>query len=179
MKLSEGEKLILMMLSEIYQQLGIKGEIDAKFVQETILRGQFWGLRNKFSGIVEAQAPDPDVVRETEDILWMWWTLEESYDGLSPEDRKRVEVDAAPFGSDVKFPGFDANNEPHYGVAEYWIEHLGEFDRFRGRDLNSHQEHLDSYRRMRGAFDRALKRDLKGVLTADQLIDVLRAQADH
>jgi uncharacterized protein len=38
MQLSNGEKLILFMLTEIYQQLGVRGEVDPKFVKQAIFR---------------------------------------------------------------------------------------------------------------------------------------------
>jgi len=35
-KLSDGEKLILLMLSEIYEKTGIEGEIEPEFIQSAI-----------------------------------------------------------------------------------------------------------------------------------------------
>jgi hypothetical protein len=42
-KLSDGDKLILMMLSEIHEHLKIENGDDSKFVQSTILSGNLWG----------------------------------------------------------------------------------------------------------------------------------------
>lgn len=43
MNLSDQEKLILIMLSEIYEHLKIKNGIDAKFVQSSILQREHVG----------------------------------------------------------------------------------------------------------------------------------------
>jgi hypothetical protein len=43
MKLTDSEKLTLIMLCEIYEKLGIKGELDSKFVKEAIFSGNTWG----------------------------------------------------------------------------------------------------------------------------------------
>jgi len=45
MKLSDSEKLILVMLAEIHKHLGIEGGIDPDFVQEAIHSGNVWGLQ--------------------------------------------------------------------------------------------------------------------------------------
>jgi len=44
MKLTDGEKLILYMLSEIYEHLGIEGKtkIDSQFVKSAIHDGHAW-----------------------------------------------------------------------------------------------------------------------------------------
>jgi hypothetical protein len=45
MKLSDGEKLILIMLSDVYEKLEIEGEINPKFVKSAIGSGHPWGLK--------------------------------------------------------------------------------------------------------------------------------------
>jgi hypothetical protein len=45
MKLSDGEKLILMVLADMYKHLEIKGEFDPDFISATISGGHLWGLR--------------------------------------------------------------------------------------------------------------------------------------
>jgi uncharacterized protein len=51
MKLTDDEKLILLMLSEIYEKLDVYGETDPKFVRSTILDDMLWGLTWRYSGI--------------------------------------------------------------------------------------------------------------------------------
>jgi uncharacterized protein YfbU (UPF0304 family) len=59
-------------------------------------------------------------VTETVDILEMWRLLEESYANLPEIDRQKVQKETHR-SSEIKFPGFDANNEPHYGITRYLI----------------------------------------------------------
>ena len=44
-KLSDGEKLILLMLCELQEKLNIKSETDTKLVKEAIFSGNVWGAR--------------------------------------------------------------------------------------------------------------------------------------
>src|SRR5947208_12016254 len=112
MELSNGEKLILIMLSEIYEHLKIEGEIDPQFVREAIFSENTWGLAWKYPGIIgSGENATPPIVSEVQDILEMWQVLETSYNRLQPADKARVERKAEPFGSDVRFRGFDGNHE--------------------------------------------------------------------
>ncbi len=45
MQLSDSEKLILIMLSEIHKHLGIKNGIEPEFVESAIYNEQTWGLK--------------------------------------------------------------------------------------------------------------------------------------
>jgi uncharacterized protein YfbU (UPF0304 family) len=176
MNLSNGEKLILIMLTEVYKKLEIKGDVDPDFVQEAIFSGNTWGLKSKHSGIFVTDEDNPEVRKEVIDILAMWSILESSYERLSPEDKELIKVEAQPFGNDVKFRGFDGNNEGSYmGIASFVINHLDRFTEFKGRDLNSHYESLDGYRRMCSVYDPmvvASGRDL----SANQIIEIIKEQ---
>jgi len=90
MKLSEGERLILFMLSEIYEHLGIQTGIDPKFVQSAICDGHAWGLKRKYPGLFNVDEADQSVISEVSNILEMWSFLESSYDQLSVADKARL-----------------------------------------------------------------------------------------
>ncbi len=169
MKLSDGEKLILVMLSELYKNQKINGEVDPDLVLQSVCDGHTWGLRDKYHGIFDATEDDPAVVTETNDILYMWRTLERSYANLSDAEKKRVE-DVALLG--VKFEGFDANHEPHYGVARYLIDRLDKYSEFKGRNLAAVRA-LEPARRMFRVFEPLRSHDY---LSADQMVEVLKAQ---
>lgn len=175
MKLSNSEKLILVMLCEIYEKLGIKGEIDPDFVKSAIYSGNTWGLDWQYSGLVNSDDAQPAIREEVVDILDMWSFIEDSYSRLSGDDQARVETEAAPFGKNPRFGGFDGNNESdHIGVARFLIEDLGRFSGFKNRELNSHMPSLDGHRRMYGAF-KAIRHTLTGGLMGpDSLIAILK-----
>ena len=136
MKLTDGEKLILLMLSEIYEKLGVYGETDPKFVRSTILNDMLWGLTWKYSGIPFEKTENPAAVGDVVSILDMWRLIEQSYAKLPPADKKCIETDAAPFGKNVSFLGFDGNNESEYmAIARFLVEDIGTFEYFKGRIL--------------------------------------------
>jgi uncharacterized protein YfbU (UPF0304 family) len=178
MELSNGEKLILIMLSEIYEHLKIKGEIDPQFVREAIFSENTWGLAWKFPGIFgSGENKTPPVVSEVLDILEMWQMLETSYKRLKPVDKARIEAEAKPFGRDVHFRGFDGNNETeHMGVARFLVDDLERFSTFKGRDLNSHIPSLDTYRRMLAVFRPLRNSHEFDTLNAEQIINILKEQ---
>ena len=106
----------------------------------------------------------------------MWSFLEEGYETLSDKDKERVKKEAGLFG-DVRFSGFDANNETtHYGIARFLVERLERFERFEGRRLNSHSPSIDMYRRMLPAFLPMRRTLMGGRLNARQIIAILKEQ---
>lgn len=153
MKITDGEKLILLMLSELYEELGVNGEIDPKFIKEMISSNNLWALPWKYSGIPFEDQEDPEIVREVMDILDMWSFIEYSYTQLDDAKKAALEKEADPFGKDPKFPGFDGNNESEYmGTASFIVNELDRFGDFKGRSFNSHCPSIDGHRRMLSAF---------------------------
>jgi uncharacterized protein len=148
MKLSQGEKIILTMLSEIYQKLGIQGEIDPNIVKTSIFSGHTWVLEHKYPVFIEAIEPSDSDINETCEILDMWQRLEASYDSLDEAGKREVEKNAKIYGKDPRFIGFDGNSDPHFGIAHHLIEDLDLFKRFKSQGLNAQATVLDGYRRM-------------------------------
>jgi len=173
-KITDGERLILGMVAEIHTHLKVKGELKPDFIMDAIYGGHYWGLAWKYSGLFHRHEDGAKNVSEVVDVLDMWSFIESSYAALSAKDKGRVEKEAAPFGKNPRFPGFDGNNETeHMGIANFLIEKLERFSSFAGRDLNSHWQSLDTYRRMLRVFD-PIRRTLIGrTLTADEFIAIL------
>ena len=70
MELSFGEKLILIMLSEIHEKLKIEDGIEPRFVQHAIFTEAAWSLTWKYPGLVgSGRASTPPHVREVWDHL--------------------------------------------------------------------------------------------------------------
>jgi uncharacterized protein YfbU (UPF0304 family) len=178
MRLSGAEKLILIMLCEIYEKLGIEAEIDPKFVKQAIFANQIWGLEWKFPGIFAGEeSTDPPIVVKVVDILDMWSIIESAYDNLSDQEKETLKREAKPFGDNVMFQGFDANNEDEYSVARFLIEDLERFSSFKGRSLNTHFPVIDTYRRMLAVFTPIRKKlDLHHPLNVKELTEILKAQ---
>ncbi|WP_112774616.1 YfbU family protein [Cupriavidus alkaliphilus] len=149
MKLTNSEKLILLMLSDIYDRLELN-EIDTKFLRSAIYSENTWALDWEMSGVVGSQQEEtPKDVTEVLDCLEMWSHIEEAYANFNAEERAQVEIKAEPFGRHVRFPGFDGNNEAELlGIARLLVDDMGRFSRFKGRDMNSHAPLREAYGRM-------------------------------
>jgi uncharacterized protein YfbU (UPF0304 family) len=150
MKLSDGEKLIAMMLADLLEAGGVDGEADPKFVREAITSGHLWSLNWKYPAIFHGEEDSPEEVQETADILTMCRIVEGSIAELSDAER-----DTIPENDRQVFYGFDGNNEPHYGIAVMFIENMGRWEEFEGRNLNSHMPTLNRYHRMKAVYDAA------------------------
>ena len=175
-RMSAGEVLILMMMRDLYKHLGAKGEIDPDFVAQTIWGGHFWGLSWEYSGLFHGHVDKRQTVDEVLDLMEMWHFIESGYDNLSKQERQNLESDVGPRGKDVRFPGFDGNNESEQlGIAKFLVERLDRFQRFKGRDLNSHFPSIDTYRRMWPVFEPMRTTLAGGELTYRRLVQILKA----
>ena len=176
-RVSGGEKLILMLLHNLFEAQGINGTKDPQFVLEAVTQGHYWALEWEYPGLFEGKPDSPLVVREVLDVLEMWRHIEWGYAKLGDEERARIEAEAEPFGKNVSFPGFDGNEETeHFSIARFLVEKLDRFAELEGRDLNSHMPCMDAYRRMLDAFASMKGTVIGGHLGADQITDLVKAQ---
>jgi uncharacterized protein YfbU (UPF0304 family) len=178
MELSDGEKLILLMLCQIHEHLKLKGDVtDTALVKEAIHSGNIWGLEWGMPGVFHGSETSEEVVHEMVNILAMWQRLEESFNNLKPNDKKWL-ADQSDLGRDVKFHGFDGNSqiEVHYiSSARFMIDYLDRFKLFKGRDLNSHMPSLEAYRRMLPVFEPILRQVSNQDFSKEQIQQVLDA----
>lgn len=148
MAMSNSERLITVMLAEIMEALNLNKELDPALIKTLVYNNDEWALSRKYPGIYESEAPSKEVVTETGDILWMWTIIESSIAKLTGDEA----VEASNWHWN-KFHGFDGNNDDHYGVAHTMINHLEEYQDFKGRNLNSHtQTTLPKYQSMNDKF---------------------------
>jgi hypothetical protein len=172
MKLSEGERLILVMLCDIHKALNLKGTIDPDVVSAMIRGGR--DLAPETNGAAENGEP---VATEVGAILQMWSTIERGYKRLSVEEKREVEAGAGPLGRGVRFSGFDAAAEGRYcEAAHHLIEEAGGFERFQGRNLTAHMPSLDGYRRMLRIFAPMCPPGADIRLSAQQIITLANAE---
>jgi uncharacterized protein len=175
-RFSDGEKLLIVMLCQLFKQLKMKGEIEPELVEAAIHGGHYWGLEWRYPGILHGHEDTSAVVAEVVDVLDMWSFLESGFGRLSKADRDRVATEAAPFGKSVRFAGFGGSDESrHFGVARFLIDELDRFSGFKGRDLDAHLPMLDTYRRMLSIFGPIRRTLTGGELSASQIIEILNA----
>jgi uncharacterized protein YfbU (UPF0304 family) len=178
MKLTNPEKLILTMLADIHKKLGIENSVDTKLLTSAIYSDNTWALSWEMPSIVgDSPDPTPPAVSQVSDILDMWSFIEEAYASFGASEKKKIEAEANPFGTHVQFSGFDGNNEAELmSIARFFVEDMGRFSRFKGRDLNSHHPSIETYRRMLAVFE-PIRKTLAGhELTAGQVIELLNAK---
>jgi uncharacterized protein len=170
-KLTDGEKLIAIMLADIMEKIGADGEIDPSFVKTAIFGDDGWALKWKYSGLFHNDGPDDAVVSETGKIMTMCRVLENSIAQLSAEEREAI-----PAHQQTVFVGFDGNEEPHYGVATMLVQHLDRFGEWADRDLNSHHATIEHYRAMFRAYD-GMKLPMSGKFPLADIQTILAAPA--
>jgi uncharacterized protein YfbU (UPF0304 family) len=178
--LSNGEKLITVMLADVMKGLKIKSETNTDFVKNVIYGGHYWALGWEMPGLFHDHIDKRSRVSFVVDVLDMWSFLEEAFHKLSDDDKARLAKAADPFGNHVQFPGFDGNNESEYmSIARFLIEDLNRFSRFKDRsdDLNSHHATLEKYGNMYRAFEPIRATLIFGkAMSVDQLTQVLNAR---
>jgi hypothetical protein len=57
MKLSDGEKLILLMLSEVFEKLKVEGSIDPALVKNAIFHDHPWALKWEYERVSALSGP--------------------------------------------------------------------------------------------------------------------------
>jgi uncharacterized protein len=183
-RLNKTDRLTMWMLAEIMKnQINERSdarnnEYDMKtvsLVQEAIYGGHFWALNWEMTGIMHEHRDDPRTVREVVDVLDTWSFIEEAYASFSETSRKQV-ADALGYrGDNPQFAGFDGNNEAtHVGIARFLVEHMGRFERFKGRSFNSHHPTASCYRTMAAAFEPIRAKLIGRKLSVDEMIGLLK-----
>lgn len=177
--LSDGEKLIAVMLGDLIKGLDVEVETNVDLVQKAIYGGHYWALGWEMQGIFHGHADKQTRVRFVVDVLDMWSFMEEAVDGLGKADKARLAKEADPWGKHVEFPGFDGNEEAeHLSIARFLIEDLDRFSRFRGRkrELNSHHPTLETYGKMLRVFEPIRKTLIGRGLSVDELVSILNSR---
>lgn len=177
MKITDPERLMLLMLCDIYDRTGANGEFDTDFIRSAIFGEKDWSISWKYPGIPFEDQETPELVKDVLDILDMWSFIEYSYKNLSPAQKEELEKKAAPFGRSPQFRGFDGNNETEYmSTAAFLVNQLDRFVEFKERDFNSHRPTVVAYKRMLGPYLRVRDKLAHGPLGVDDLTSILNGQ---
>ena len=177
MKLSDGEKIIILMLTELYEKLQIDGEMEPEFLRSAIFNDMPWGIKWKYSGIPFSESEEPPVVKEVLDILEMWSCIERAYSKLSSSDKEAIKTKIGVHGESPRFQGFDGNNESEYvGTALFLVNELERFIEFKVRSLNCHYPSIDMHHRMLSAFEPLRRKFGPTDLSVESLLSVLQEQ---
>ena len=173
-QITDGEKLLLIMLGELAKGLKVKTDIDPDFIAEVIYGGHYWALDWRYVGIFHGHNDKRSTVSEVVNILDMWSYLENSFAQLPKKEQERVKKDIYPWT--VSYPGFDGNHESdHMGIAGFFVEKMDRFQTFKERGfLNSHMPTLDRHRRMLKGFEPLRKDRMGSPFTGDEIIAIMK-----
>ncbi|HSH71433.1 MAG TPA: YfbU family protein [Methylophilaceae bacterium] len=174
MKLTNAEKLILVMLSDITEKLHIDHGIDPKLVKSAIHSGNTWGLDWKYPGLGKTDQAAPAIANEITDILEMWTYIEEAYKDLTSDEKSRVKIDAGLSGP-PRFSGFDGDSELEFHkIAYFLIYDLKLFKKFKMDTVDAPGPKMPEYKRMFKIWG-SVKPNLAGLsLNANQLVEILK-----
>lgn len=165
MKMSDGERLIAVMLAEVMEAMNLDQEVDPKLVKSLVYDNAGWALKRKYPGLFDSEPASDEIVSETTNILWMWGIIESGIENLTGDEAKEAET-----WHWTEFSGFDGNNDAHYHVAHRMIHDLDEFSNFKDRGLNSHsQSSLQRYRSMYPKFEEYVNAGKASPLSYDAL----------
>ncbi len=170
MQMTDGERLIVVMLAEVMEAMGLNGEIDPSMVKRLAINRDDWAIKTQYHGFLHDEGgPTEAEVAETHDILAMWSFIEYSIGELVGEEAK----EAAGFRH-TRFSGFDGNNDPHHGIAHTLINDLGRWTEFKDHPLNSHSmASIARYRAMLPKFETAMQTYGSNALPIDGLRKLL------
>ncbi len=171
MKLSDGEKIIIKLLADIHEKLGIEKDSQSDFIMESIYSGNLWSIKEELDWLLNGKDISEEIKDETFDILDMWRVIETSFNNLSDKEQSSI-LEATNSTNPPEFKGFDANNETHYWVAKHIIKQMKRYTEFENRELNSHCMVIDMYRRMLEEFNKTPR----GHLTPENIIQILEAR---
>ena len=173
---SDGEKMLMLMMGDLFKAMKIKNsEMNPEFLAKVIYGGHYWAPKWDIQGVFHDHVDDPRDVTHVVDVLDMWSFIEEAYERLNPAQKKTLTEDVGPWLTDVKFSGFDGNNESsQMSIARFLVEEMNRFSRFKGRDMNSHSETYDRYRSMVVLFEPMRASLVGGGLSLQQLVTLLK-----
>jgi uncharacterized protein len=174
-RLTNGEKIILLLLSEIQEHLKLQNASRASQLREAIVSGNLWTVEDLFPEVFDNIEITKATANETREILAMWQRLEESFSRLPPTGKGWL-AGTGPQGKYAKFVGFSENYEIEQSqAAKFLVSVTEQFSYFKGRELNSHLPMLGQYRRMLPRFNLILAEVVNGDFSAQQLDRVLSA----
>ena len=176
-RFSDGEKMLMLMMGDLYKHLGIKdAETNPDFLAKVIYGGHYWAPKWDMQGVFHDHVDNPEDLKHVVDTLDTWSFIEEAFEKFTPPQRDQIATEVGPLGTQVAFHGFDGNNESsQLSIARFLIEDMERFSRFKGRDLNSHHPTHGRYARMNALFEPMRAGLIGHGLSAAQVITLMKA----
>jgi uncharacterized protein YfbU (UPF0304 family) len=174
-QLDGGQRLITLLLCDLFAKLKVPSDLDPDFIREAILDRHDWAIGWRYTDIA-GDVHKNEAAQEVSRVLHMWIAIEIAFDKLSEKEKARVTAET---DEDGRFPGFDWNMESDVAsIATFMIDKMDLFSRFRKRDLRCVFAKMPLYLRMLTAYKNIASKMTSDLMSASQLIAVLNAQAD-
>lgn len=168
MKLTDTERSILMHQHMLLARMDGQDTEYHELATEILYRGYHEMWPDECLGNLDKIVPK-NVMEFVHDVFDMYRLLKREFDAL-PDDKK-AELDA----NEIKFRGFDGNNETQYmSYAKFVREKMARWTELDIEDYNSHCPCEDKYREMLAALPE--KPYKVGKLTAEQIKAVTEAR---
>ena len=177
MIVTDAEKLILLMLSDLHEFHGID-RINTKLLRSALSTNNSWALNWEIPDLGLDLSDTPAEAIDVVNFMYMWGILEDAWH-IFPENIKENINSTIHIGKTVKFPGFHSTDELKlYTIAKLFVDDMGKFERYKGRDLNSHAPMREFYEKMYAVFEKHVKPDdLSPTLSHGAFLDIFKAAA--
>jgi len=154
---SSSEKLMIYLLTEILKRqkpLDKHDREQVEFIQDAMFGGHYWALEWQMTGVFHDHVDGRQDVSTVVNILDTWNFIERAFEHFTDQEKATLQKETGSYARNPKFLGFDGNNEiEHMGIVMFLVGKLGRFQRFKGRDFNSHMPTLELYSRMADIFE--------------------------
>lgn len=171
---SDGEKMLMLMMVDLYKSLKVKGDINPAFLAEVIYGGHYWAPKWDMQGVFHDHIDNPKDLKYVVDVLEMWSFIEHSFNRLSASEQESILANTGRGKAKVQFQGFDGNEEANQmSIAKFLIEVMGRFSQFKDRELNTHCPTYSQYSQMLEKFLSIRQSLAGGLLNTKQLISLL------
>ncbi|ATC33026.1 hypothetical protein CA606_12200 [Caulobacter vibrioides] len=173
------DKINTLLLCDIAEHLGIEGDVNVGFVRAAIQNGHTWAIEQRYgSDRSESDEERKPVVQKVHDVMHLWTVLEDAYEQLNAAEKAELEVRVPHVSKDVRWGGFDGNNESEYmSVLAFMVGYMDFYPNFRGREhLNSHMPTLETFERMWAAYQPIRDSMPEYPLELDDLTTILSAR---
>lgn len=165
-KLDKVKRLELYNQYEILKHVDKHNHDDYEMKQSILVNG----LEVEYPRLFEQMYDEipSHVTDEVKDTFDMFRQLKRSYENLSDEDKKEIDL------SDIKCDGYDGNHEhPHSTVAHFYLEqlkHPRRWEELGDYALNSHTRRCGRYAAMVAVWE---KYKDNGFLTKEQMFAII------
>jgi uncharacterized protein YfbU (UPF0304 family) len=105
---------------------------------------------------------DPELSSELHGILTMYRYIDNAIARLTDQEKEQLNLDS------IAFEGFDQNTDEHFGLMEFWVNHLNLYAEHREKYLNSHSQFsLEQYRAMLPVYEDLIGNNVRDFTAAD------------